>query len=283
MDSSWDHDDVAAEAATAAAAAAAPVAAPAPHFENLIVDLNSIPSIDAVMNKVKEIVLTNARSDYPVYRFRLKTGALANIVVHPVLFTSVSVQEVNESNRFMRASAPLSKTSAEKLTRFLAAISYVMSVSPTTCHTGLLPLHQATMVDGRSVPLIDTVNLADVGTHAYRARRGMMINAAINARRQTASALCTSSLSRASDGRLYVMWMHAYLPTASIASVAPGVPPPPSDEESEKPVCGKRRGEPAASAPKGARMGAAGAAGVSPEPPATIQVVEDHPGSAESV
>jgi len=213
-------------------------------FENLIVDLNSDKSIDSVMTKVKELVLTSdPDSDYATYRFRLKSGAFANIVLSPVLFSSVTVQGVDETNRYMSSSGTLTKSAADKLTKFLGAIAYLVTISPSTRGSGLLPLRQSLMGDGSYAPTIGTVNLAAVGTPAHNARRGMMLNAADCARRRVASALATSNLSRTADGRLYVAWAHTYPERSAtpIAFVAPRAPPPPSDDESEEPARGKRR------------------------------------------
>lgn len=257
---------------------------PMSNFETLTIDLNSDRSIDAVMSKIKELVMTSdPDSDYATYRFRLKSGAFANIVVQPVLFGSVTVQGVCETNRYMSSSGTLTKSAADKLTKFLSRVAYLMTVTPATRNVGLLPLRRNMMGDGSYVHTISTVNRADVGTPAHKARRGMMLNAADCARRHVPSALSTSDLSRASDGRLFVVWTHAY-PTSPaqgpVLSVVPVAPVAPSDDETDEPPRGKRRLEPESRSEAEVAMSR-----LEPEvaeAPEAVQVVEDRPAPDES-
>lgn len=206
-------------------------------YEDLVINLNSERSMDAAVRKISAVVLTSSSlsgARYPTYRFRLKTGGFANLVVEPVGFANMTMIAADPTHRFDRCVGEISKRSLSNLRIFIGKIAYLMSISDDTIGRALMPLRDVMTADGATAYYIETRNLAEPGTSAHETRRSMMRHAVEASRfAHGAVTLAVSSLQGGTDGRLYVMWNNAYSPSRAGKATESVVPRPPASSESD--------------------------------------------------
>lgn len=216
-------------------------------YEDLAINLNSERSMDAAVRKISAVVLTSSPgARYPTYRFRLKTGGFANLIVEPVGFANMTMIAADSTHRFDRCVGEISKRSLSNLRVFIGKIAYLMSISDDTNGRALMPLRDVMTADGATAYYIETRNLAEPGTSAHETRRSMMRHAVEASRfAHGAVTLAVSSLQGGTDGRLYVMWNNAYSPSRAGKATEVVAPRPPassgSDDDADEMPTRKRR------------------------------------------